>query len=259
VVLEWAEGRFDQLPRLAAELVSRRVDLIFVNGVPAARAAKQATATIPIVVALVGAPVECGLVASLARPGGNLTGGAWVDLDFIGKHLELLKEIRPKLSRIGMLWDPANCADSGSLAALQAASQTVKVQVLDFPTRTLEEIERTLPLLVRGRAEALLVGGPFFYQQRRAIADLAKRERLPVVSNVREFAVEGALLTYGPNLVAANRRAAIYVDKILKGARPADLPMERPREFELVINLKTAKALKLTIPPAVLARAEIIE
>jgi putative ABC transport system substrate-binding protein len=203
--------------------------------------------------------VECGLVASLARPGGNITGGAWVELGLIGKHLELLKEMRLDLSRIGTLWNPDNCADPARLSELQAAGRAGKVQILPFEARTQDDVKRAFPLLARERVEALVVpGGQPFFRERGVIAELAARQRLPVVSSLREFADEGALATYGPNFAAANRRATVLVDKILKGAKPADLPMERPTVFELVINLKTAKALGLTIPPSVLARADEI-
>jgi putative ABC transport system substrate-binding protein len=223
----------------------------------AAQAAKQATATIPIVVGLVGSPVECGLVASLARPGGNITGGAWVGIGLVGKLLELLKEVRPTLSRIGILWNPDNCADPGQVSELQAAGRARKVQILPFEARTPDDVKKAFPLLARGRVEALVVlGGQPFFGERGAIAELAKRQQLPVLSVLKEFTDQGALATYGPNFAAANRRATILVDKILKGAKPADLPMERPTVFELVINLGTAKALGLTIPPSVLARAD---
>src|SRR5262249_48646517 len=230
LILDWAEGELKQLPTIASQLVSRRVDLIYVPGsLQAGHAGKQANAAIPIVVGQVGAPVECGLVASLARPGGNITGGAWVELGLIGKLLELLKDVRPTLSRIGMLWNPDNCADAGQLSELQAAGRAGKVQVLPFEARTGDDVKKAFPLLARGRVHGLTArGGHPFSRERGPLAELAPRQRLPLLSVLREFADRGALATYGPNYTAANRRAAILVDKILKGARPADLPMERP-------------------------------
>jgi putative ABC transport system substrate-binding protein len=220
-------------------------------------AAKRTTATIPIVAGAVGAPVECGLVGSLARPGGNVTGTSWHEAALTGKLVEIAKDLLPRLSRISVLWNPDNCADAPALRALQEAARVHKVQIQPLAARTPEDVERAFPIPSGGRRDALVVmGGPPNYWQRRVIADLAKQQRLPVVATLRQFAEEGALASYGANPAALMRRAAIHVDKILKGARPGDLPMERPDKFELIVNLKTAKALGLTIPQSVLVRAD---
>jgi putative ABC transport system substrate-binding protein len=233
------------------------VDVLVVQTMQAVQAARKATATIPIVVTIVGEPVECGLVASLARPGGNLTGGAGIGPEQVGKLVELLQEIRPTLSRLGMLWNPENCVDRHIVEQLKEVVQTRKAVFQPLAVRTSANVEQAFWLLANWRAEALAVtAASASFSHRRVLAELAIRQGLALVSIAREFADAGALLTYGPNLVSATRYAATYVDKILKGAKPGDLPMERPTRFELVINLKTAKALKLTIPPSVLARAD---
>jgi putative ABC transport system substrate-binding protein len=259
VVIEFrsAEGDPARLPQLAKELVGLPVDVLVVQTMQAVQAARQATTTIPIVVTSQAEPVECGLVASLARPGGNLTGGAGIGLEQWGKLLELLQEIQPTLSRLGMLWNPDNCVDRNMVEQLREAAQSRRAVFQPLAVRTRADVEQALSPLASWRAEALAVTpASASFSHRRVLAELAIRQGLALVSNVREFADAGALLTYGPNLVAATRYAATYVDKILRGAKPGDLPMARPTRFELVINLKTAKALRLTIPPSVLARAD---
>jgi putative ABC transport system substrate-binding protein len=210
------------------------------------------------VVPAVAEPVECGLVASLARPGGNLTGGAAIGLELVGKLLEFLQDIRPTLSRLGTLWNPDNCVSRREVPNLLEAAQTRKMHIQSVAVRSREDVEQAFQTLVAGRPEALVVTGasPATFSQRHVLAEWAIRHRLPLVGNLREYADAGALLTYGPNSVAFSRYAATYVDKILKGAKPGDLPMARPTKFELVINIKTSKALGLTIPPSVLARAD---
>ncbi len=253
----WAEVRFDRLPTLAGELVRLRVDLIATGGTPAARAAKEATTTIPIVAVAVGDPVGTGLVASLARPGGNLTGLSDITVDMSAKRLELIKEVVPTVSRVAVLWNPTHPTNPLQLRETQVAAQAFGVRVQLAEVRGADELERAFATMMRERPGALVVlSDPFMLLHRGRLADLAAKNRLPAVYPWREHAEAGGLMSYGPSLPDLYRRAATYVDKILKGAKPADLPVEQPTRFELVINLKTAKALGLTIPPSVLIRAD---
>ena len=253
----WAEGRFDRLPALAGELVRVRVDLIVTAGTPAARAAKETTTTIPIVAVAVGDPVGTGLVASLARPGANLTGLSDITVDLSAKRLELLKEVVPTASRVAVLWNPAHPTNPLQLRETQVAAQALGMRLQSLEVRGSDELERTFAAMRRERPGALVVlSDPFMLLHRGRLADLAAKNRLPAMYPWREHAEAGGLMAYGPNLPDLFRRAATYVDKILKGAKPADLPVEQPTRFELVINLKTAKALGLTFPPSVLIRAE---
>jgi putative ABC transport system substrate-binding protein len=248
--------KYDRLPQLAAELVRLKPDVIVTASNPVLSAAlKQATTTIPIVFVGTIDPVGTGLVTSLARPGGNITGlSMGTNPEFMAKQLEILKEIVPKLSRVGILRQTGRAGTE--TAALESAARKLGLMVLVADVRTSNDIEGAFATMTRNRADAsLILGGGLTYVSRQQIADLAKRHRLPAIHLLREYAEAGLLLTYGPILEALWRRAATYVDKILKGAKPGDLPIEQPTKFELVINLKTAKALGLTIPPSLLARA----
>ena len=259
IVIEerWAEGRFDRLPALAGELVLLRVDLIVTAGTPAARAAKEATRTIPIVAVAVGDPVGTGLVASLARPGANLTGFADISVDLSAKRLEFLKNVVPTASRIAVLWNPAHPTNPLQLRETELAAQTLGLTLQPLEVRGADDFEHAFAAMVKGRAAALVVlADPITILHRGRLADLAAKNRLPAIYAFRELAEAGGLMAYGTNLPDLFRRAATYVDKILKGAKPADLPIEQPTKFELVINMKTAKALGLKIPQSVLIRAD---
>ena len=258
----WAEGRIERFPSLAAELVSLRVDLILAVGTSGALAAKQATSAVPIVMAYVTDPVEAGIVASLARPGGNVTGLAFVaGREIVGKHLELLKEAVPKVSRVAVLSYPASAVHALYLRETQAAAQVLGVTLQFYEAQDPDELEGAFTAMTKARAGGLLVlPHPFTFFHARRIADLAAKSRLPAVYPFRESVETGGLMAYATNSPDMFRRAATYVDKILKGAKPGDLPIEQPTKFELVINLKTAKALGVTISEAFLLRTdEVIE
>jgi putative ABC transport system substrate-binding protein len=252
-----SEGRNERYRALATELVTLKMDLIVAPGAPAALAAKEATNTIPIVTVIVSDPVGARLIASLARPGGNVTGMSSASTDITAKELELLKEIVPRLSRVGVLSNPTATTNATFLKELEVAARTLRVRLQTIEVKTPQDIENAFAAMTKERAEALIpVDDPFMYQQRRRIAALAVQRRLPTVSFHRLYPEAGALMSYGASFTDLFRRAAAYVDKILKGAKPADLPVEQPTKFELVINLKTAKALGLTIPPSLLRRAD---
>ena len=253
----YAEGKLDRVPALAAELVGLKVDIIVTSGPQATRPAKKATATIPIVMAFDTDPVGNGFVASLARPGGNITGLSALSPEISGKQLELLKQIIPKLSRVAVLGNSNEPANPQSLKEIElaAAALGVHLQYLDVLAR--KDIDTAFRAATKGRAEAVLVlTSPFLSDQRTQIAALALKSRLPAIYSRREFVEDGGLISYATSLTDLSRRAASYVDKILKGAKAGDLPVEQPTKFELVINLKTAKQIDLTIPPQVLARAD---
>ena len=259
IVLEprWAEGKYDRLPALAADLVRSKVDVIVVDGGAAAQAARQATRTIPIVMAAVVDPVGSALVPSLARPGGNLTGTSVMATDLIGKQFELLRGVVPKVPRMALLWNPANPSHATVISHGKDAARSLGVQLQLLEARDPQEIDRAFAAMTREQAGALVVlPDAIFGNQMRQIAELAVKRRLPSIYGVTEYAEAGGLMAYGPNVADLFRRAATYVDKILKGAKPADLPVEQPTKFDLVINLKTAKAVGLTIPPSLLARAD---
>ncbi len=257
----YSEGRFERLPELAAELVRLKVDLIVAGAAPEARAAKQATLTIPIVMVAAGEAVEVGLVASLARPGGNVTGLTQMLPELTGKRLELLKEIVPKLSRVAILWNSANPAKVPDWKGTQVAARTLGVALYPAEVRGPDDFERAFDAMSREKLDALMtLDDPLTFRYRTQVVDFAAKKRLPAVYALSQFAAAGGLMAYGVDLSDLYRRAATYVDKILKGAKPGDLPVEQPTKFELVVNLKTAKALGLTIPPSVLMRAdEVIE
>ena len=257
IEFRWAEGQYDRLPGLAAELVRLKVTVIVAAGPPAIQAAKQATETIPIVMAAVADPVAAGFVASLARPGGNITGLSLMLSELVGKQLELLKEVLPKVSRVALLGNPANPNYAPLVQQAQDAARALGVRLQPLEARDPSEIDSAFTAITTERAGAVIVlTDTVLLDHRTRIADHAVRRRLPTVFGVSEFAEAGGLLAYGPSLADGFRRAASYVDKILKGAKPADLPVEQPTTFELVINLKTAKALGLTIPQALLLRAD---
>jgi putative ABC transport system substrate-binding protein len=260
LVIEYrsAEGKSERLPALAAELVALKVDVIVAPSTVAALAAKQATSTLPIV--SVAIPLTSGLVTSLARPGGNVTGLAFFSPELVGKCLEQLKQAVPGVSRVAALWQPGGQGErteKDMLKGADVAARALGVRLQYVEARGPENFDGAFSEMTRARAGALTVL-PFnmFFNERRRLVDLATKNRLPVVYPWREFVDAGGLLSYGLNVADLFRRAATYVDKILKGAKPGDLPVEQPTKFELVINLKTAKALGLTIPPSVLGRAD---
>jgi ABC-type uncharacterized transport system substrate-binding protein len=260
IEFRWSEAP-DRLSAFASELVGLKVHAIVAIGPPAIRAAKRATATIPIVMATSGDPVGLGFIGSLARPGGNVTGVSFLGEDLSGKLLDLLKQTVPAVSRVAVLGNPTNGAHAGYWRNVQAAARALGVTPLSLEVRGADDFERTLGRATREHADGLLLLlDPLFTANARVIADLATRSRLPAIYGLRQLADAGGLMSYGPSSTELIRHAVSYVDKILKGTRPADLPVEQATKFELVINLKTAKALGLTIPPSVLARAdEVIE
>ena len=253
----WAEGRFERLPDLAAELARLKVDVILAGGTPSALAAKNATRTIPIVMVNVADPVRAGLVASLARPGGNITGPTLLNPELSAKRVELLKEVVPKVSRVAAFMNPASPATPVLWEETQRAAEALGVQLQPLEVRGPNEYEGAFGAATRGRAGGLLfLDDAVMLANRTRIVTLAARSSLPGMYGFREFVDVGGLMSYGANASNSYGRAATYVDKILKGAKPADLPVEQPTRFELVINMKTAKALGLTIPQTVLIRAE---
>ncbi len=260
IVIEyrWAEGRFERLPDLAAELVRLKVDVIVASVTPAALAAKNSTGTIPIIVVTAADPVGSGLVASLAHPGGNVTGLTLTpSFGLSGKQLELLHEAFPKLRQVAVLANPANPPTAGFLRETELVARSLGVQLRVLEVRDPDELDGAFSTIKKAHARALLViADPLMADQRSRIVAFAASSRLPATYPYRAFADAGGLMSYGANLDDLFRRAATYVDKILKGAKPSDLPVERPMRFELVINLKTAKALGLTIPQSLLNRAE---
>ena len=253
----WSEGATDRLPALAVELVGLRVDVIVASGTQAVRAAKQATSSIPIVMAVSSYPERIGLVESLARPGGNVTGLSNVSPELQGKRLQLLKEIAPSVSRVAVLHNAGSPVEPLGLRELLAAAPAAGVTIQPVDVRALDDFPAAFTAVTSGRAQAVMAfGNPVNFQARQLIADFAARSQLPGIFEERLFVEAGGLMSYAPSFVDLFRRAAAYVDRILKGARPADLPVEQPTTFELVINVKTAKALGLTIPPSLLIRAD---
>ena len=257
----YAEDRLDRLPGLAAELVSLKVDVIMTLGTLAPLAAKRATSTIPVVMVAAGDPVGSGLVASLAHPGGNVTGTSLMAPDLGGKRLELLKELLPGISRVAILWNAANPYSALVFRVTVGAAQALEVELQSLEIREPDDLDGALEAAKGQHADALIaVEDPLTVDLRKKVAEFAVNHRLLTVSGLRVFADSGTLMTYGANLADIIRRSVVYVDKILKGAKPSDLPVEQPTKFELVINLKTAKSLGLAIPSLLLARAdEIIE
>jgi putative tryptophan/tyrosine transport system substrate-binding protein len=256
----WAE-RVEQLPELAAELVRMNVDIILAVSSTFVEPARQATKTIPIVFAFHADPVGVGHVASLARPGGNITGLSMLLTDLVAKELEIFKEAVPQAMRIGILWNPTTPSHRPAMQALEVAGEKLAVQLVMVPARTLEDFEGAFATMMRERVDGfLVVASPLSVSQRTPLAELALKHRLPGMFGTRDNVEAGGLMSYAADLNDLIRRAALYVDKILKGAKPADLPVEQASKYELVINLKTAKAIGITIPPTLLARAdEVIE
>jgi putative ABC transport system substrate-binding protein len=257
----FAEGKYDRLPALAGELVRRQVAVIVAVPTPAALAAKAATATIPIVFTAAEDPVKVGLVANLARPGGNVTGGSILFADLGPKQLGLLRELVPTAMRIGLVINPSNMNAADVTKDLTAAGAAMGVQIEVVQASNILEIDAAFASLVRKRADALVVGtDSFFFNRRLQLATLATRHAIPAVYNAREYAEAGGLMSYGTSLMEAFRQVAIYTGRILQGAKPADLPVVQSSKFEFVINLSTARALGLEVPPTLLARAdEVIE
>jgi putative tryptophan/tyrosine transport system substrate-binding protein len=258
------DGTIDRLPTLASELVSLEVDVIVALATPAGRAAQHATSVIPIVVGSMGDPVQDGLVTSLSRPGGNLTGTTFLGPELVPKRLALLKELMPAVREIAVLWHPGAFSEQTTSGMMKQVTETaaglgLRLQLVE--ARSPDDLERAFSDMEKGRADALLeFPSPMLYEARRHIVDLAAKHRLPAMYNAREFVEVGGLISYGANVPELNRRTAIYADKILKGAKPSDLPVEQPTRFELAINRKTAKTLGIEVPPALLATAdEVIE
>jgi putative ABC transport system substrate-binding protein len=253
----WAEGKYERFPALIDELIALKIDVIVTAGTPASLAVKKATTTIPLVMLAVGDPVGTGLITSLAHPGGNITGLTAIASDLEGKRLELLSEVIPKLSYVAVLWNPASPFQVVSEKELQAAAQVMRMKVLSLGVQAEEQFDNAFATILKERPGALLVlADRLFLHNRARIMDFATKHRLPGVYAYLELVEAGGLISYGPSYADMHRRAATYVDKILKGRKPADLPVEQPMKFELVINLKAAKQIGVTIPPNVLVRAD---
>jgi len=258
IVIEWrsAEGKLDRLPDLADELVRLKVDVIFVRSTAAVQTAKNATTTVPIV-SVSGDPVGLGLVTSLARPGGNITGLANLTPELAGKRLELLKEVIPQVSRVAVLWYPDTPSAAFRVRETEAASPSLGIKLQLVEVREANDFELAFSAMKKERAGALVpLRGTLIVNHLKRIAELAAKNRLPAMYDDREFTEAGGLMSYGTMLADLDRRAATYIDKILKGAKPADLPVEQPKKFEFIVNLKAAKLIGLTISPNVLARAD---
>jgi putative tryptophan/tyrosine transport system substrate-binding protein len=253
----WAEGKYDRYPALAADLVRLKVHVIVAVGGRASQVAQQATRTIPIIMSVVIDPLGAGLVSNLARPQGNVTGISMMAPDLIGKQFEVLKEVLPEVFRVAVLWNPANPSSASQVREAELAARTLRLRLQSLEARSPQEIDSAFAAMTSERAGALVVLlDAILVNQRRQIADLAAKRRLPAVYAVREYVEAGGFISYGSNPLELERYAATFVDKILRGAKPADLPVEQPSKFELIINLKTAKALGLKIPPSLLVRAD---
>ena len=259
LAIEWrfADGKVERLPGLAEELVQLQVDVIVAAGTPSTSAAQKATTTIPIFMVIVNDPVGSGFAKSLARPGGNITGLSNLTTDLGPKHLEMLINIVPRLSRVAILLNPTNSGHAAMRKNIEAAAQKTNIKILPVEARTPQEIENAFPMITKERAGAVILAqDAIIYQQRRQLAELAAKHRLPSIAVIREFAEAGGLMNYGPSFGDICRRAATYVDKIFKGSKPGNLPVEQPTTFELFINGKTAKALGLKIPQSLLISAD---
>jgi putative ABC transport system substrate-binding protein len=259
VAIDWrrADGRLDRLPELAAELVRLKADVIVADVTPAIRAAMQATSTVPIVMGMAADPVGSGLVSNLARPGGNVTGVSLMLADVSAKRLQLLKNALPGISRVAVLWNPGVPWHKAMLAEVESAARSLELQLLPVAVEGPGELEAAFSAMAREKVDAAFLGdSPIFASHRTRLLDLAAKHRLPMIFGSREWVAGGGLMSYGTSFSDMFGRAAVYVDRILKGARPGDLPVEQPTTVELVINRKTAKAFGLTISPSVLARAD---
>lgn len=262
LVIEWrfTDGKVERLPGLAAELVQLKLDVIVAGGTPVTSVVQKATTTIPIVMVNVADPVDSGFIKTLARPGGNITGTSSLTSELSTKHLEMLLSVVPKLSRVAVLVNPDTPPHLATLKNIQAAAQRASVKILPVEARTAQEIENAFSVMTQQSAGAVIVTGGLFNPHRRRIAELAAKHQLPSIAAARQYAEAGGVMSYGPDLSDTYRRAATYVDKILKGAKPGDLPVEQPTKFALLINGKTAKALGLTIPQSLLIQAnEVIQ
>jgi putative ABC transport system substrate-binding protein len=261
IVFRWAEGRYERFPDLIAELIAANVDVIVTAGTPAAAAIKKATSTVPVVLAAVGDPVGSGIVPNLARPGGNITGLGGLAPDLEGKRLELLREVVPDLSHVAFFLNPANDFHTASLRQALVAAQALNIRLQPCEVSRSEDLDTAFASVVKEKPGGLLIlADRIFLHNRQRMMDFATEHRLPSVNAYRELVEAGGLTSYGPSYEDMHRRAADYVDRILKGARPGDLPIEQPTKFTLVVNLKAAKALGLNVSPALLARAdEVIE
>ena len=252
----WADGNFDRLPALAIQLVGLKVDLILTSGTPGTRAARSATATIPIIMVTSGDPVAFGLVASLARPGGNITGASNFSPELSAKRIELLKEAFPSTQRVGVLFNPDNSINERNLPAMEQTSKALKLRLQKFAVRTVDDIKTAHPAMSKLRIDAVaLPDDDFLSATKDTIVELVSKQRLPSIGRA-DFAEAGGIIGYSVNFFDLYHRAAIFVDKIVKGAKPGDLPVEQPRKFDFVINLKATNQIGLTIPPNVLARAD---
>jgi len=259
IVIEWrwAEGKYERFPDLIAELIALKVDVVVTAGTPATQAYQKARTSIPLVMVAVGDPVGTGIVASLNRPGGNITGLTSISPELEGKRIELLREVIPKLSHIAVLWNPKNAYHAIENKQVEAAAAALRMKVLYLGVEIQEQIGNAFSQILKERPGALLVlADRVFLHNRARIMDFAAKHRLPGVYAYLELVEAGGLMSYGPNYADMHRRAATYVDKILKGTKPADLPVEAPIKFELVINLKAAKQIGVTVPPSVLYRAD---
>lgn len=259
IVIEfrWADGDYARLPALVAELLAAKVDVIVTAGTPASLAVKNATSTVPLVMVAAGDPVGTGLVTSLARPGGNVTGLSSIAPDLEGKRLELLREVMPRLSHAAIFFNPANPFHAASMEHAQAAAATLGIRLLLLDVRSAEELDRAFAAIVKGRPDALLIlADRVFLHNRQRLMDFATERQLPSVNAYRELVEAGGLMSYGPSYEDMHKRAAEYVDKILKGTKAGDLPVEQPTKFTLIINLKAAKSLGVSVPPLLLARAD---
>jgi putative ABC transport system substrate-binding protein len=257
----WAEGNYDRFPKLVAELLAQKVELIVTAGTPAAQAVKRATSTVPLVMIAVGDPVGTGIVSSLARPGGNITGLSSIAPDLEGKRLELLRELMPKLSHVAVFWNPSNAFHAGSLKQARIAADKLQIKLLPLAVRKTEDLDGVFKAVLKQRPEALdLLADRVFLHDRQPLMDFATQNRLPSVTAYRELVVAGGLMSFGPSYEHMHRRAADYVDRILKGAKAGDLPIEQPTKFDLRVNVRAAKAIGLDIPDRFLLRAdEVIE
>jgi putative ABC transport system substrate-binding protein len=257
----WAEGALDKLPELAGDLVRIPVDLIVTLAPQATLAAQRATRTIPIVFVAMGDPLASGVVASLARPGANLTGTTRMISEMSAKHVGLLKEVYPALSNLAVLWNPNNSSHLPALRAVESSARSLSLKIRPLEVRAVADLDNVFTAIVQGQADGILfIADPVFFIQLRRMADFVTANRLPAIANFVEFPKLGGLIGYAPSLPDEFRHAANHIDKILKGANPADLPVEQPTKFQLVINLKTAKMLGITVPPEMLTRAdEVIE
>jgi putative ABC transport system substrate-binding protein len=261
VEYRWAEGNYQRFPALVAELLALKVDVIVTAGTPASLAVKSATTSVPVVMVAVGDPVGTGLIASLARPGGNMTGLSSIAPELEGKRLELLREIVPKLSRVAVFWNPRNPFHTVALKQVRAAAPALQIEIQALPVEASEQLEGAFAAIQQAQPDALLIlADRVFLHNRVPLMDFAARNRLPSVNAYRELVEAGGLMSFGPSYEDMHKRAAAYVDMILKGAHPGDLPVQQPIKFTLVINLQAAKVLGVTIPESFLVRAdEVIE